>query len=73
MISGVFAGNPDLEAEESVSTTAGIVFEPNQNFSMAVNYYRIDWTNIVLARTSRASSTPSDPAAIRTSIRRARY
>ncbi len=46
-ISGVFAGNPNLEAEKSTSTTAGIIFEPNQNFSIGVNYYRIDWKNIV--------------------------
>ena len=63
-ISGVFAGNPDLEAEESKSTTAGIIFEPNQNFSVGVNYYRIDWTNIVLAPSFQSIVDEGDPTRV---------
>ena len=63
-ISGVFAGNPDLKAEESESTTAGIIFEPNQNFSVGVNYYRIDWTNIVLAPDFQGIVDIGDPTRV---------
>ncbi|MDQ3027370.1 MAG: TonB-dependent receptor [Pseudomonadota bacterium] len=63
-ISGVFAGNPNLEPEESTSTTAGIVFEPNANFSMGVNYYRIDWTNIVLAPGFQGIVNGGDPTRV---------
>ena len=63
-ISGAFAGNPDLEAEESTSTTAGIIFEPNQNFSVGVNYYKIDWTNIVLAPSFQDIVNQGDPTRV---------
>ena len=63
-ISGVFAGNPDLKAEESTSTTAGIIFEPNQNFNIGVNYYRIDWTNIVLAPDFQGIVDVGDPTRV---------
>jgi iron complex outermembrane receptor protein len=49
-VSGVFAGNPSLQAEKSTSFTAGVVFEPNQTFSAGVNFYHIDWKNIVVAQ-----------------------
>ena len=48
-ISGVFAGNPDLKAEKSVSANLGVVFEPTRNFSTSVDYYWIKWKDIVLA------------------------
>ncbi len=46
-ISGVYAGNPNLKAEKSTSTTAGIVIEPTKSFSVGVGYYKIDWKDIV--------------------------
>jgi iron complex outermembrane receptor protein len=46
-ISGVFAGNPGLKAETSITRTAGIVIEPTRNFSVGLDYYYIDWQNIV--------------------------
>jgi iron complex outermembrane recepter protein len=48
-ISGVFAGNPDLKAETSITRTAGIVIEPTRNLSVSLDYYYIDWQNIVAA------------------------
>ncbi len=48
-ISGVFAGNPNLSAETSKSTTVGIVFEPSRDFNLGVNWYQIDWRNQVAA------------------------
>jgi iron complex outermembrane recepter protein len=46
-VSGVFTGNPNLKAETSVTRTAGIVIEPTRNFSVGLDYYYIDWRNIV--------------------------
>lgn len=63
-ISGVFAGNPDLEPEKSESTTAGIIFEPNQNFSVGLNYYQIDWENIVTAQSFQSIVNSGDPTRV---------
>ena len=49
-ISGVFAGNPNLKAEKSTSATVGIVFEPNKNFNLSLDMYRIDWRDVVSSR-----------------------
>ncbi|WP_165393259.1 TonB-dependent receptor [Rivibacter subsaxonicus] len=46
-VSGVYAGNPNLKAETSTSTTVGFVFEPIKNVSASVDWYRIDWRNVV--------------------------
>ncbi|MFX8887347.1 TonB-dependent receptor, partial [Acinetobacter baumannii] len=46
-VSGVFAGNPNLKAETSKSTTIGIVLEPAKNFSVSIDWYLIDWRNVV--------------------------
>jgi len=48
--SGVLASinaNPDLKPEESRSFTAGLVFEPTPSFSAGLDFYRIDWTNLI--------------------------
>ncbi len=46
-ISGVFAGNPGLQAEKSRSATLGFVWEPSSNVNISVDAYEINWTNIV--------------------------
>jgi iron complex outermembrane receptor protein len=46
-VSGVFAGNPNLQPEKSRATTLGVVWEPNRNFNASVDWYQITWTNIV--------------------------
>ena len=46
-ISGVFAGNPNLKAETSKSTTIGVVFEPTRDFNAGLNWYHIDWRDQV--------------------------
>ena len=63
-ISGVFAGNPSLEAEKSTSTTAGLIFEPSPNFSVGLNYYRIDWKNIVASPSFQSIVDEGDPARV---------
>ena len=50
-ISGVFAGNPNLKAETSKSTTIGVVFEPTRDFNAGLNWYRIDWRDQVSSAT----------------------
>ena len=46
-ISGVFAGNPTLQAEKSKSANIGVVFEPVKEFSTSLDYYRIIYSNVV--------------------------
>jgi iron complex outermembrane receptor protein len=53
-ISGVFAGNPNLKAETSKSTTIGAVFEPTRDFNMGLNWYQIDWRDQVAAASFQA-------------------
>jgi iron complex outermembrane recepter protein len=62
--SGVFAGNPSLQAEKSDSWTAGIVWEPNANFNVGVNYYDIDWKNIVAAPSFQSIVNSGDPTRV---------
>ena len=65
-ISGVFAGNPALQAEKSTSTTIGLVFEPSANFNIGLNFYEIDWRNLVTGGsfqgTVNACAAPDAPA-----------
>ena len=49
-ISGVYAGNPNLKAEKSNSRVFGFVFEPTRNFNLGVDFYYIDWRNVVSSR-----------------------
>jgi iron complex outermembrane receptor protein len=63
-ISGVFAGNPNLDAEESESWTAGLIFEPNQNFSVGVNYYQIEWENLVTSDSFQTIVNAGDPSRV---------
>ena len=61
-ISGVFAGNPNLKAEKSTSATVGIVFEPNKNFNLSLDLYRIDWRDVVASRGFQDIINESCPA-----------
>jgi len=49
-ISGVFAGNPNLKAEKSTSATLGFVLEPTKNVNVSVDFYRINWRDIVASQ-----------------------
>jgi iron complex outermembrane receptor protein len=63
-ISGVFAGNPNLKAETSKSATFGIVFEPIKNASVSLDWYRIDWRNVVASPSLQSivnASCPTGP------------
>ena len=53
-ISGVFAGNPNLKAETSKSTTIGVVFEPTRDFNAGLNWYHIDWRDQVSSASLQA-------------------
>lgn len=46
-ISGVFAGNPNLKAEKSTSSSLGIVVEPTKGVNFSVDAFRINWQNVV--------------------------
>ncbi|MBL0143955.1 MAG: TonB-dependent receptor [Betaproteobacteria bacterium] len=64
-ISGVFAGNPGLEAEKSTTTTAGIVWEPTRDFNIGLNYYNIEWKNIVGSDSFQSIVNDGGPRVIR--------
>lgn len=40
-------GNPGLKEEKSKSLSAGVVVEPNQNFSMNVDFFHVEMENVV--------------------------
>lgn len=63
-ISGVFAGNPGLQPEKSESTTLGVIFEPTPDFSIGVNYYQIDWKNIVSSPSFQSIVNSGDPTRV---------
>jgi iron complex outermembrane receptor protein len=63
-ISGIYAGNPDLRPEKSESSTLGIIFEPSNNFNVGVNYYKIDWKDIVSAPSFQGIVDAGDPTRI---------
>ena len=60
-ISGVFAGNPSLKAETSISSTAGIVFEPSKSFNMGIDVYKIRWKNVVASPSFQSIVNASCP------------
>jgi len=64
-ISGVFAGNPNLEPEKSESSTFGVVFEPTKEFNVGVNAYAIKWKNIVAAPSFQSIVNAGGPNVIR--------
>jgi iron complex outermembrane receptor protein len=64
-ISGVFAGNPNLEAEKSTSWTAGFVWEPVRDGSIGVSYYNIEWKNIVASQSFQSIVNAGGPNVIR--------
>jgi iron complex outermembrane receptor protein len=63
-ISGVFAGNPGLEAEESKGTTIGIVFEPSKDFNISVDLYQLVWKNIVGSDSFQSVVNGNDPTRV---------
>ncbi len=64
-ISGVFAGNPNLEAEKSESATFGFVVEPNKDINVGLNAYAIKWKNIVAAPSFQSVVNAGGPNVIR--------
>lgn len=64
-ISGVFAGNPNLQAEKSRSSTVGLVWEPNNSFNIGVDFYQIDWRNQVSSDSFQSVVNAGGPNVIR--------
>jgi iron complex outermembrane receptor protein len=67
-ISGIFAGNPNLKAEKSTSTTIGIVFEPSANFNLGLNLFEVDWRDQVTGGSFQATVNAGGPNVIRDPI-----
>jgi iron complex outermembrane recepter protein len=51
-IRSIFLGNTTLKPEESKSFSLGFVIEPNRDFSLGVDYYKIEHDNRILAPTA---------------------
>lgn len=64
-VSGVYAGNPNLQAEKSRSSTVGMVFEPSTNLNFSLDWYQINWSNIVSADSFQSLVNSNDPRVIR--------
>ena len=64
-VSGVFAGNPNLQPEKSRSTTVGLVWEPTNNFNVGVDFYQIDWRNQVSSDSFQTLVNTNSPNVIR--------
>lgn len=64
-ISGVFAGNPDLKPETSISRTLGIVLEPAKDVSLGLGYFHIDWKDVVASDSFQNILNASCPPALR--------
>jgi iron complex outermembrane receptor protein len=63
-ISGIFAGNPSLQAEKSESSTLGFIFEPNNKFSLGMNYFEILWKNLVTTDSFQSLVNANDPSRV---------
>lgn len=63
-ISGVYAGNPNLQAEKSTSGVVGFVFEPTRNSTIAVDYYQLTWNNLVGADSFQTLVNRNDPTQV---------
>jgi iron complex outermembrane receptor protein len=46
-VAALLRGNPNLKPEKADSQTLGLVFSPNADFDVSIDYYRIDRTNEV--------------------------
>ena len=65
-IAGSVNANPNLEPEKSRSTTVGMVFEPNPDFSASFDWYNIKWSNqVALEDFQLIANNPADPRAFR--------
>jgi iron complex outermembrane recepter protein len=63
-VAGIFAGNPNLKAETSVSRTFGLVFEPMKDVTFGLDFYAIKWRNVVASQgfdDILAASCPNPP------------
>ncbi|GAA5187021.1 TonB-dependent receptor [Ferrimonas gelatinilytica] len=47
----IFAGNPDLKPEESTSYNVGVILEPLENWSLALDYWNYDQDNLITSDT----------------------
>ncbi len=61
-ISGVALGNTQLKAEKSTSNTVGIVFNPSRDLDLGLNWYKIDWRNVVVIASLQDVIDASCPA-----------
>ena len=48
-------GNPNLQPEKSLSTTAGLTFEPTKNYSIDIDYWRISVSDVISSALSTAT------------------
>ncbi len=61
----IFKGNPNLKPEESESYNFGIIIEPMDSFSFAIDYWHYDQENLIDSNTQALlSSRGDDPSVV---------
>ena len=60
------AGNEDLKPEESTAYNVGFSFEPMDDWSIEVDYWNFEFTDLIIQENAQAvlSANPQDPARI---------
>ncbi|MBI3367201.1 MAG: TonB-dependent receptor [Burkholderiales bacterium] len=61
-VSGVFAGNPSLKPETSISRNVGLVLEPMKNTNLELTWFQLDYRNVVATDSLQSIINNSCPA-----------
>ena len=62
------ANNPNLDPEESDNINVGLIWSPNDNFNLKLDYWAIDYTDLITIESAQGKviANPLDPDVKRT-------
>ena len=62
------SNNPNLEPEESDNLNVGLIWSPNDNFNLKLDYWAIDYTDLITIESAQGKviADPNDPDVKRT-------
>ena len=62
------SNNPNLEPEESDNLNVGLIWSPNDNFNLKLDYWAIDYTDLITIESAQGKviANPNDPDVKRT-------